>query len=156
MGMASSLTFTITESGAEPYMLDLITSDDHSLQMLPTSTIEPQKLEDILIAVVAMGNEQGGGKKVKKAKKGNLSRKQTSCNLQLTNSALSSGPPSPPESGSTTPRLTIAPCPERLTPFIPPPNYGAVECGQIFRSSFPQERHMDFVKELGVRSMLYA
>lgn len=65
-----------------------------------------------------------------------------------------SRPPSPPESGTTTPRLTIKPCPDRLRPHYPPPNYGTVEDYKIYRSSFPQDRHISFVSGLGVKSVL--
>ena len=66
----------------------------------------------------------------------------------------SSRPPSPPESGSTTPRLTIAPCPPRLQPYVPPPNYGTVDIHKTYRSSFPQDRHMDFMISMKIRSVL--
>ena len=66
----------------------------------------------------------------------------------------SSRPPSPPESGTTTPRLTLAPCPTRLRPLYPPPNYGCVDRNKIYRSSYPQDRNVDFVRSLGVRTVL--
>ena len=65
-----------------------------------------------------------------------------------------SRPPSPPESGTTTPRLSLAPCPTRLRPLFPPPNYGCVDDFKIYRSSYPQDRHMDFVRSLGIRTVL--
>ncbi|KAK5171271.1 tyrosine-protein phosphatase siw14 [Saxophila tyrrhenica] len=138
--MASSLSFTITESGAEPYMLSLVTPDivSHEEMSLAPTSLELQSLEDRLMAAFAedidRDAEEAARKKAKKAAK--------------------SRPPSPPESGSATPRVTIAPCPIRLRPYIPPPNYGTVELHKVFRSSFPQDRHMDFVKTLGIRSML--
>ncbi len=75
-------------------------------------------------------------------------------NRKKTNEMSVSRPPSPPESGTTTPRLTIKPCPERLRPYYPPPNYGTVDKYKIYRSSFPQDRHISFVYGLGIRSVL--
>lgn len=66
-----------------------------------------------------------------------------------------SRPPSPPESGTTTPRLSIAPCPIRLQPLIPPMNYGAVDLHNIYRSSFPQDRNVDFLHALRIKTTLY-
>jgi tyrosine-protein phosphatase SIW14 len=66
----------------------------------------------------------------------------------------SSGPPSPPNDVASA-RVTIGPCPARLKPYIPPPNYGTVELDKVFRSSFPQDRNIDFVKTLQIRSILY-
>ncbi|KAF2166856.1 hypothetical protein M409DRAFT_54633 [Zasmidium cellare ATCC 36951] len=60
----------------------------------------------------------------------------------------SSRPPSPPETRSPTPRVSIAPCPSRLTPLVPPVNYGAVEKRTIFRSGFPQDRNVEFLERL--------
>lgn len=56
-------------------------------------------------------------------------------------------------SGSS--RLTIAPSPARLTCLFPPPNYGTVEKGTVFRSGFPQPRHLEFMASLEIRSILY-
>ena len=75
-------------------------------------------------------------------------------NGKKTNEMSVSRPPSPPESGTTTPRLTIKPCPDRLRPYYPPPNYGTVDDYKIYRSSFPQDRHISFVSGLGIRSVL--
>lgn len=66
----------------------------------------------------------------------------------------SSRPPSPPSTGTTTPTLSIAPCPLRLWPFVPPPQYGVVEDATIFRSSYPQDRNMEFIKSLEIKSIL--
>lgn len=66
-----------------------------------------------------------------------------------------SRPPSPPDSGTTTPRLRICACPPRLWSFIPPPNYGVVDHNAVFRSSYPQDRNIDFVRSLRIRSILY-
>ena len=63
---------------------------------------------------------------------------------------------SPPQSGITTPCLKIAPCPPRLRPYIPPANFGAVHAHCIYRSAYPQDRDMDFVKKLKIKSVLYA
>lgn len=68
--------------------------------------------------------------------------------------APSSEPPSPPSTGSSTPRVTIGPCPSRLQPLIPPFNYGTVDVHTIYRSSFPQDRNLDFLQTLKIRSIL--
>lgn len=70
----------------------------------------------------------------------------------LTDAVLESKsrPPTPPDSGPSSP---IGP--ERLRSLIPPLNYGTVETHDIYRSSFPQDRNMDFVKTLKIRSVLY-
>ncbi|KAK0249325.1 tyrosine-protein phosphatase siw14 [Friedmanniomyces endolithicus] len=65
-----------------------------------------------------------------------------------------SRPPSPPESGAATPSLRITMCPYRLRPLVPPPNYGAVQEGELYRSAYPQDRNLDFLKLLGIRSVL--
>ncbi|KAI6901638.1 hypothetical protein KC348_g16397, partial [Hortaea werneckii] len=58
-----------------------------------------------------------------------------------------SRPPSPP-SGTQTPSLRLEECPPRLRPQIPPPNYGAVKPGLLFRSAFPQDRNLAFLDTL--------
>jgi hypothetical protein len=66
----------------------------------------------------------------------------------------SSRPPSPPGSGTVTPTVTIGPCPRRLTPSYPPLNYGCVDENKIYRSSYPQDRNVDFIDGLGIRTVL--
>lgn len=61
-----------------------------------------------------------------------------------------SRPPSPP----TRPDSPDVDYPLRLHPTIPPPNYGAVIAHKVFRSAFPQDRNMEFLESLGVRSLL--
>ena len=39
---------------------------------------------------------------------------------------------------------------------MPPPQYGVVEDYTIFRSSYPQDRNMSFIKTLPIKSILYA
>ncbi|KAK0263228.1 hypothetical protein B0A54_00592 [Friedmanniomyces endolithicus] len=65
-----------------------------------------------------------------------------------------SRPPSPPESGTATPSLRIPMCPFRLRPLVPPPNYGAVQEGELYRSAYLQDRNLDFLKLLGIRNVL--
>lgn len=60
-----------------------------------------------------------------------------------------SRPPTPPDSGSSSPLG-----PERLRSLIPPPNYGTVTPRNIYRSSFPQDRNMNFMKTMRIRSVL--
>ncbi|GAB1741325.1 hypothetical protein NU219Hw_g6563t1 [Hortaea werneckii] len=64
-----------------------------------------------------------------------------------------SRPPSPP-SGARTPSLRLEECPSRLRPQIPPPNYGAVKPGALFRSAFPQDRNLEFLEGLNIRTIL--
>lgn len=65
-----------------------------------------------------------------------------------------SQPPSPPSSGAATPILRIQPCPIRLRPLIPPPNFGACQNDSVFRSAFPQDRNIEFLKTINIRSVL--
>jgi hypothetical protein len=159
-------TETILISDAEPYMLCLSTAGDKPGNFSPTS--DPEDCDshgqphEVLIAEAVTARlknlEQDGGKKKKK----NKVKTGTASYLPHLMRSLTdilpdepSGPPSPPDdSGTTTPRVSIMPCPPRLKAYYPPPNYGTVEEDKIFRSSFPQDRHMDFVKSLGVRSVL--
>lgn len=63
--------------------------------------------------------------------------------------------PTPPESSTgTPPKVTIAPLPARLMNFIPPANYGMVERNTVYRSGFPQDKHLDFMGSLKIRSIL--
>jgi tyrosine-protein phosphatase SIW14 len=61
-----------------------------------------------------------------------------------------SRPPSPP----TRPDSPYAGYPSRLQPLLPPPNFGAVIDHQVFRSAFPQDRNLDFLDALGVKTLL--
>ncbi|KAK5114974.1 hypothetical protein LTR85_010012 [Meristemomyces frigidus] len=65
-----------------------------------------------------------------------------------------SRPPTPPSSGAATPTLRLERCPLRLRPLIPPPNYGATKDGEVFRSAFPQDRNIEFLKGLEVMTVL--
>lgn len=66
----------------------------------------------------------------------------------------SSRPPSPPDSGVRYRRLSIAPCPLRLTPFYPPVNFACVERGTIFRSGFPSNRNVPFLQGLSIKTIM--
>ncbi|KAK4971216.1 tyrosine-protein phosphatase siw14 [Elasticomyces elasticus] len=46
------------------------------------------------------------------------------------------------------------PCPPRLRMFIPPSNFGAVEPGCIYRSSYPDEPNFDFLRSIGIKTIL--
>ncbi|KAK4610244.1 Tyrosine-protein phosphatase DSP3 [Fulvia fulva] len=65
-----------------------------------------------------------------------------------------SKPPTPPQSSSPTPRVTIADCPVRLQPLSVPRNYGAVERDTIYRSGKPAKENLDFLAALDVNTML--
>ncbi|EMD96434.1 hypothetical protein COCC4DRAFT_84126 [Bipolaris maydis ATCC 48331] len=56
--------------------------------------------------------------------------------------------------GTITPTLSIPSSPERLQPLIPPTNYGAVLPGCIYRSGYPQEKNYDFIKHVGIKTIL--
>jgi len=51
--------------------------------------------------------------------------------------------------------LRIQHCPLRLRSLIPPPNYGATKSGAVFRSAYPQDRNIEFLKGLDVQTVLY-
>ena len=145
---------------AEPYMHELfLAPSQFDGGMHEQSAVDAHQLEERLQAA-AEGVEvekKKDSKKAKKAKHGTSYRAFHLIWVLLTHRLdLSSGPPSPPESETSSRRLTIAPCPARFRPFIPPPNFGAVEDHKIFRSAFPADRNMDFCKGLDVRVMLYA
>ncbi|PPJ51623.1 hypothetical protein CBER1_08948 [Cercospora berteroae] len=69
-------------------------------------------------------------------------------------STTSSQPPTPPESRSPTPRVTLMPCPVRLLPLVPAPNYGTVVDNTMYRSAFPQARNIEFMETLKLKSIL--
>ena len=48
----------------------------------------------------------------------------------------------------------IEPCPARLLPLVPPPNYGTVEQGCVYRSAYPQDCNLDFMQFLHVSNVL--
>ncbi|KAJ4365235.1 tyrosine-protein phosphatase siw14 [Neocucurbitaria cava] len=56
--------------------------------------------------------------------------------------------------GTTTPAASIRSASERLHSLIPPTNYGAVLPGHIFRSSYPEEKNYEFLKDLKIKSIL--
>lgn len=56
--------------------------------------------------------------------------------------------------GTVTPATSIRSAKERLHSLIPPTNYGAVLPGSIYRSSYPEERNYEFIKDLKIKSIL--
>jgi tyrosine-protein phosphatase SIW14 len=66
------------------------------------------------------------------------------------NADFKSRPPTPP----TRPDSPSALCPARLQPLVPPPNFGAVTDHKVFRSAFPQDRNLDFLNALSVKTLL--
>jgi tyrosine-protein phosphatase SIW14 len=66
------------------------------------------------------------------------------------NAEFKSRPPTPP----TRPDSPSALCPARLQPLVPPPNFGAVTDHKVFRSAFPQDRNLDFLNALSVKTLL--
>ncbi|KAJ9655972.1 tyrosine-protein phosphatase siw14 [Coniosporium apollinis] len=55
----------------------------------------------------------------------------------------------------TSPRKYIAgPGPDRLQSLVPPPNFGAVVAGKIYRSSFPHPENLDFLGTLKLKTIL--
>lgn len=56
--------------------------------------------------------------------------------------------------GTVTPAGSIRSACDRLHPLVPPINYGAVLPGSIYRSSYPEEKNYEFLKDLGIKSIL--
>lgn len=56
--------------------------------------------------------------------------------------------------GTVTPASSVRSASERFHPFIPPANYGAVLPGIIYRSSYPEEKNYEFIKDLKIKSIL--
>ncbi|PVI07813.1 hypothetical protein DM02DRAFT_511545 [Periconia macrospinosa] len=65
----------------------------------------------------------------------------------------SEGPGNLPDTRTPSP-ITEAVAPGRLRSLFPPPNYGTVIPGAVFRSSYPQPKNYDFVKSLGVKTII--
>ncbi|KAF2770146.1 protein-tyrosine phosphatase, partial [Teratosphaeria nubilosa] len=53
-----------------------------------------------------------------------------------------------------TPTKRTAECPARLRSLIPPPNFGATKSSAVYRSAFPQDRNIEFLKTLNVKTVL--
>lgn len=68
--------------------------------------------------------------------------------------ATSSPAPQRASSSTSTRKVSIAPCPSRLAPIVPPTNWGAVREHQIFRSGFPTDENLIFLGTLPVKSCL--
>lgn len=56
--------------------------------------------------------------------------------------------------GTVTPASSVRSATERLHSLIPPSNYGAVVPGSIYRSSYPEKKNYEFLKELKVKSII--
>jgi tyrosine-protein phosphatase SIW14 len=56
--------------------------------------------------------------------------------------------------GTLTPATSIRSAPERLESLTAPSNYGAVLPGCVYRSSYPKEENYDFIKEVGIKTIL--
>jgi tyrosine-protein phosphatase SIW14 len=56
--------------------------------------------------------------------------------------------------GTTTPASSVRSAAERFHPYIPPANYGAVLPGIIYRSSYPEKKNHEFIKDLKIKSIL--
>lgn len=61
-----------------------------------------------------------------------------------------SRPPTPPSRPDSPPTAY----PSRLQPLLPPRNFGAIIDHKVFRSAFPQDRNIDFLDALGVKTLL--
>ncbi|GAB7330231.1 hypothetical protein MBLNU13_g01889t1 [Cladosporium sp. NU13] len=61
-----------------------------------------------------------------------------------------SRPPTPPSRPESPPTAY----PSRLQPLLPPRNFGAIIDHKVFRSAFPQDRNIDFLDALGVKTLL--
>ncbi|CBX92135.1 hypothetical protein IAQ61_000313 [Plenodomus lingam] len=60
----------------------------------------------------------------------------------------------PSSRGTVTPAHSIRSASERLHSLIPPSNYGAVVPGMIYRSSYPEEKNYEFLKDLKIKSII--
>ncbi|KAF2848910.1 tyrosine-protein phosphatase-like protein SIW14 [Plenodomus tracheiphilus IPT5] len=60
----------------------------------------------------------------------------------------------PSSQGTATPAHSIRSATERLHSLIPPSNYGAVVPGKIYRSSYPEEKNYEFLKDLKIKSII--
>jgi tyrosine-protein phosphatase SIW14 len=56
--------------------------------------------------------------------------------------------------GTTTPASSVRSAAERFHAYIPPSNYGAVLPGLIYRSSYPESKNYEFIKDLKIKSIL--
>lgn len=56
--------------------------------------------------------------------------------------------------GTLTPASSVRSAARRFHSFVPPANYGAVLPGIIYRSSYPQEKNFEFIKDLKIKSIL--
>jgi len=56
--------------------------------------------------------------------------------------------------GTVTPASSIRSATERLHSLIPPSNYGAVVPGRIYRSSYPEQKNYEFLKDLKIKSII--
>jgi tyrosine-protein phosphatase SIW14 len=56
--------------------------------------------------------------------------------------------------GTITPASSIRSASERFHPYVPPSNYGAVLPGCIYRSSYPEQKNYEFLKDLKIKSIL--
>jgi tyrosine-protein phosphatase SIW14 len=56
--------------------------------------------------------------------------------------------------GTTTPASSVRSAADRFHPYIPPSNYGAVLPGLIYRSSYPEQKNYEFIKDLKIKSIL--
>jgi tyrosine-protein phosphatase SIW14 len=75
---------------------------------------------------------------------------ETGLNETTENVNYKSRPPTPP----SRPDSPYAAYPSRLQPLLPPRNFGAVTDHKVFRSAFPQDRNLDFLDFLGVKTLL--
>ena len=56
--------------------------------------------------------------------------------------------------GTVTPAVSVRSAAERFHSFVPPTNYGAVLPGLIYRSSYPQPKNYEFIKDLKIKSII--
>lgn len=53
------------------------------------------------------------------------------------------------------PKTNGAPPQQRLRMYIPPTNFGAVEPGCVYRSSYPELTNYNFILSLGIKTIMY-
>ncbi|KAF1955481.1 hypothetical protein CC80DRAFT_85611 [Byssothecium circinans] len=84
----------------------------------------------------------------------NVTQHTAQCHHEdVPNEVGTGGPAVVPETRTPSP-ITEAIAPGRMRSLFPPSNYGAVVPGSVYRSSYPQEKNYDFLKSLGVKTII--
>lgn len=135
-----------------PYLADILDPEpadvSDMVEELPVLTRSTMKVQDF-----ALPGSEAEHKEVACLTSAPIADAAAELSENMDGVEYTSRPPSPP-TRAPTPGLRIPPCPLRLQPFVPPPNFGAIEDHKIFRSAFPQDRNLDFLDCLEINTML--